>query len=274
MSATTNELTRTFSGSIPEYYDKCLGPAWFGRIAADLAQRMPQEPGGDVLEIACGTGLMTRALRERLDSRRRLVASDLSEPMLDYARGKLNELAGIEWRQADALKLPFGDGEFAVVACSLGVMFVPDRKGLFREMHRVLRPGGLLLFNVWDRVEENPCMRVYAEVLEALFPGDKELHFTLPYEMHSEDLLRELLTHGRFEPRKVEKIRIPVEGVTARDVATGQVRGTPRGLLLAKRGVDFEVAIERITAALESAGGKGTGFRATCQVKAIEAVAA
>ena len=272
MSATPDQLQRTFSGSIPAYYDKCLGPAWFDRIAADLARRVPEDPGGDVLEIACGTGLMTRPLRERLDPRRRLVASDLSAPMLDYARGKMTGLAGIEWRQADAVKLPFADGEFAVVACSLGVMFVPDRSGLFGEMHRVLQPGGMLLFNVWDRIEENTCVRVYAAVIESMFPDDEELHFRLPYEMHSERLLRDLLVQGRFETRKLEKVRIPVEGVTARDVATGQVRGSPRGLLLAKRGVDFDIVIDKVTAALEAAGGAGTSFRASGQVIAVEAV--
>jgi ubiquinone/menaquinone biosynthesis C-methylase UbiE len=273
MSATSEDLQRTFSGSIPTYYDDCLGPAWFGRIAADLAARLPGDPGGDVLEIACGTGLATRHLRERLAPGRRLVATDLSTPMLDYARGKLAHLAGIEWRQADALKLPFADGEFAAVACSLGVMFVPDRQGLFNEVRRVLAPGGLFLFSVWDRMEENTCVRVYAEVLERMFPGDKEIHFNLPYEMHSEKLLRELLAGARFEPRTIAKVPFWVENIAPRDIATGQVRGTPRGLLLAKRGVDFDDAIDKITTALEQAGGKGADFRAKGQSIAVEAIA-
>lgn len=273
MSPTSDDLQRTFSGSIPEYYDNKLGPAWFGQIAADLARRVPRDPGGDVLEIACGTGLMTRPLRERLDAKRRLVASDLSNPMLDYARAKMTDLAGIEWRHADALKLPFADGEFAAVACSLGVMFVPDRAGLFNEVRRVLRPGGVFLFNVWDRIDLNTCVRVYSEVIEGMFPGDKEIHFRLPYEMCDEDLLRALVGGARFKPPTIERVPITVEGVTARDIATGQVRGTPRGLLLAKRGVDLDVAIEKVAAALEAAGGKGTSFRARGQVIAVEAVA-
>ena len=273
MSGTQEELQRTFSGSIPTYYDNCLGRAWFGKFAANLARRLPADPGGDVLEIACGTGLMTRPLRERLGARRRLVASDLSNPMLDYARGRLSDIGGIDWRQADALKLPFTDGEFAAVVCSFGVMFVPDRKGLFNEMRRVLRPGGRLLFNVWDRIEENTCVRIYAEVIEGMFPGDTDMHFRVPYQMCSEDLLRELLAGARFEPQKIEKVRVAVEGVGARDIATGLVRGTPRGLLLAKRGVDPDVVIEKVTAVLEAAGGKGTDFRGDCQAIAVEALA-
>jgi ubiquinone/menaquinone biosynthesis C-methylase UbiE len=271
MSTTPAELQRTFSGSIPAFYDDCLGAAWFGKFAADLARRLPRDPGGPVLEIACGTGLMTRHLRERLDPRRTLVATDLSEAMLDYARGKLAGLHGIEWRQADATKLPVADGEFAAVVCSFGVMYARDRPALFAEMRRVLQPGGLLVFNVWDRVENNPCIRVSAEVIESMFPGDEDVQFRLPYEMYSEDLLRQLLRGARFEPRKIEKVRIAVEGVTAREIATGQVRGSPRGLLLAQRGVDFDVAIEKVVAALEEAGGRGPGFRSYCHAIAVEA---
>jgi hypothetical protein len=91
--------------------------------------------------------------------------------------------------------------------------------------------------------------------------------------MHSEELLRGLLADGGFKAQAIEKVHIPVEGVSARDIATGQVRGTPRGLLLAKRGVEFDAVIEKVTAALEEAGGKGVGFRGQCSVIAVEAVA-
>ena len=107
------DVKASFTGSIPEYYDSCLGPAWFDAFAVDLAQRLPVKPPGDVLEIACGTGLVTRRVRERLDPAVRLVATDLSKAMLDYARGKLSGRQGIEWREADALNLPFADASSA-----------------------------------------------------------------------------------------------------------------------------------------------------------------
>ena len=178
MSTASEDLQRTFPTGIAENYDRYLGPAWFGEIADDLARRLPADPEGDVLEVACGTGLMTRTLRSRLAPSHRLVATDLSQPMLDYARHKLADVPGIEWMKADALDLPFGDGEFAAVACSLGVMFPPDKERLFAQFRRVLRPGGLLLFNVWDRKELNTCVRVYSEVIEGMFPGDAEMQFT------------------------------------------------------------------------------------------------
>jgi SAM-dependent methyltransferase len=269
----SDELRRTFSGSIPTYYDEKLGPAWFGKVAAELAGRVPADPGGDVLEIACGTGLMTRPLRERLQPHRGLTATDLNQPMLDYAQAKLAALEGIAWRQADAAKLPFEDAQFGAVACSLGLMFVPDRKAAFGEARRVLQPGGRFVFSVWDRIEENLCVRVYADVIEGLFPGDQELRFRAPYEMHDEGTLRALLRDAGFIVHAIEKVRLPVEGVVPRDIATGQVRGTPRGLLLAQRGVDFDSVIGKVAAALEEAGGRGGAFRTHCQSIAVEAVA-
>jgi len=264
------DLKASFTGSIPEYYDSCLGPAWFDAFAADLVQRLPAKPPGDVLEIACGTGQVTRRLRERLDPALRLVATDLSKGMLDYARGKLSGRKGIEWREADATNLPFADGEFGAVVCAFGVMFVPDKKAVFREARRVLKEGGAFLFNVWDRIEENPCAATNAEVVEGLFPGDQEIRFRIPFEMHDPALLRKLLAEARFQETRIEKKRIQIDRISARSVAIGQIRGTPRSLLIEKRGVSLDQVVEKVTAALTKIGGADP-FRASAQAIMVEA---
>jgi SAM-dependent methyltransferase len=266
------DVHASFTGSIPEYYDSCLGPAWFDAFAQDLAQRLPAKPPGDVLEIACGTGLVTRRLRARLDPAVRLVATDLSKAMLDYARAKLADRRGIEWREADALKLPFGDGEFGAVVCAFGVMFVPDKAAAFREARRVLRPGGVFLFNVWDRIEENPCAAMNAQVVEGLFPGDPELRFRTPFEMHDPALLRGLLAGARFRETRIENKRIQIDRVSARSVATGQIRGTPRSLLIEKRGVSLDDVIDNVTTALAKMGGADP-LRAQANAIVVEAIA-
>lgn len=267
------DATANFTGSIPEYYDSCLGPAWFDAFAADLAQRLVARPPGDVLEIACGTGLLTRRVRERLDPALRLVATDLSKAMLDYARGKLSGLANVEWREADACRLPFGDGEFGAVLCSFGVMFVPDKQKAFREARRVLKEGGIFLFNVWDRIEENPHALANAQVIEELFPGDEEMRFRTPFEMHDFALLRRLLAGSRFREVRIEKKCIRTDGVSAHDVAVGQTRGTPRALLLEKRGANLDDVVEKVTAALARIGGADP-YRAPAQAIIVEARAA
>jgi SAM-dependent methyltransferase len=264
------DLKASFTGSIPEYYDRYLGPAWFDIFAADLARRAAPNPGGDMLEIACGTGLVTRHLRERLDPRVRLVATDLSKQMLDYARSAVGERPGLEWREADATALPFGDGEFAAVACSFGVMFVPDKPRAFREARRVLRDGGTFLFNVWDRMDTNPTAVAAAQAIEGFFPGDEEIRFRVPFEMHDEAMLRRLLDDAGFDVAGIETVRLPIGGVSARTIATGQVRGTPRGLLIEKKGVPLETAIDKVAAALERIGGADP-YRSHGQAKVVEA---
>jgi SAM-dependent methyltransferase len=264
------DVRASYTGSIPEYYDSCLGPAWFDAFGEDLVRRLPAKPAGDVLEIACGTGLVTRRLRERLDPSVRL--TDLSPAMLDYARGKLADRKGIEWREADAVKLPFGDAEFGAVVCAFGVMFVPDKQAAFREARRVLRPGGIFLFSVWDRIEENPCAAMNAQVVEGLIPGDPELGFMTPYEMHDTALLRGLLAGARFRETRIENKRIQIGRVSARSVATGQIRGTPRSLLIEKRGVPLDDVVDKVTAALAAMGGADP-LRAPANAIMVEALA-
>ena len=264
------DVRANFSGSIPEYYDSCMGAAVFEPFAEDLVRRLAARPPGDVLEIACGTGIVTRRLRERLDPAVRLVASDLSKAMLDYARRKLREPGGVEWREADACKLPFADGEFGAVVCAFGVMFVPDRQAAFREARRVLKDGGTFLFNVWDRIEEVPHGMAGAATLESFFPGDPEMRFTTPYEMHDPVLLRELLAGARFQEMRIEKKRIQVDGVSARTLATGQIRGTPRSAMIEKRGVSLDAVIDKAAEELARIGGADP-YRSHAQAVVVEA---
>lgn len=208
-----------------------------------------------MLEIACGTGLVTRRLRERVDPGLRVVATDLSAMMLGYAREKLGDGNGIEWQEADALALPFADRSFGAVVCGFGIMFVPDRQAMLREARRVLVAGGILLFNVWDRIEDNPHAAVNAAVLEAMFPGDAEMRFRTPYEMHDSGLLRRLLAGAGFRETLIETRRIAIEGADPEAIAAGQIRGTPRSALLEKRGVPLDLVIEKVAHALAAAGG-------------------
>lgn len=259
----------SFTG--PEYYHTCLGPIYFDPFAIDLVRRLPKRPPGNVLEIGCGTGLVTRRLRQHLDPALRLVATDLSKAMLDYARGKLDGHNAIEWREADALKLPFEDGAFGAVVCGFGVMFMPDRQAMLNEARRVLVEGGILLFNVWDRIEENPHAAANAEVVEALFPDDAEMRFRMPYDMHDFALLQQLLADARFRGTNIETKRITIEGADPRTIATGQIRGTPRSALIEKRGVSLELVIEKVTAALTRTG--GTPYNGYAQAVIVEALA-
>jgi ubiquinone/menaquinone biosynthesis C-methylase UbiE len=260
-----------FGGSIPEYYDSIMGPAQFEAYGAELAARLPANPGGDVLEIATGTGRVTRHLRERLDSGVKLVASDLSLAMLEVARKRLGAARNIEFHEADACKLPFKDAGFAAVVCAFGVMFVPDKPAAFREARRVLRKGGTWYFNVWDGLENNPHGRSTAEIMEALDPALKG--GAMPYLFNDRGVIERLLVGERFEKPRFEVVRIACTCPSARDFATGQIRGTPRGQLLQQKGIDVDAIIDQAAAALAKVGGSAP-FKYTAQALVIEARAA
>ncbi|MFN2646329.1 MAG: class I SAM-dependent methyltransferase [Burkholderiales bacterium] len=259
------DITADFGGSIPEYYDSILGPAQFEALAADLVRRLPVRPRGDVLELACGTGLITQRLRERIDGNFRIVATDVNEAMLAHARNKVK--GKIDWRLADAQALPFKDETFGLVVCGLGVMFVADKAKFYSEARRVLYEGGSLLFNVWDRLEVNPHAQAAAHVMETLFPGDAEMQFArVPYGYSDEATIRAHLDAARFGDVRVERVTLEVKALSARALATGQVRGTPRGTLIEKRGAKLEDVIERIGDELAQIGG-AEPFR--CEAHAI-----
>jgi SAM-dependent methyltransferase len=260
-----------FSGSIPEFYDRIMGPAHFDPFGAELARRLPARPPGDVLEVACGTGRVTRHLRERAGPDVKVVATDISKAMLDYARRKLAAAGGIEWRAADACKLPFGDAVFGAVVCAFGVMFVPDKAACFREARRVLRKGGAFLFNAWDGLENNPHGRVAADVIEALLPDDPAARFgSIPYQFNDRAAIGRLLTNSGFVPERMETVRIACTCPSAREFATGQLRGTPRSLILEERGIPVDGVIEKVAAALARVGG-AEPFRYTAQALVVEA---
>lgn len=160
-----------FGGLIPQMYQKHMVPLFFEPYATDMASRLAARPATRVLEVAAGTGVLTRALASTLAEQVTITATDLDQSMLDHA-ASLGTQRSVEWRQANALELPFPDASFDAVVCQFGVMFFPDRPKAFSEARRVLAPGGVLLFNVWDRLEENEFADTVNVTLTSMFPDN------------------------------------------------------------------------------------------------------
>jgi len=247
----------SFGGSIPERYDRYLGPALFEPYARDLAARLPKS-AKRVLEVACGTGIVTKALREAMPAGATLVATDLSEGMVAFARGRLTASSGIEFRPADACALPFADASFDAVACQFGIMFVPDKAVAFREARRVLAPGGTFLFSVWDSLERNPLSKIAQATVESLFPKDPPPFYKIPFGFYDAQAIRGLMDGAGFTQVAMQVVDFRTKSPSARDFAAGLVTGTPMANAIAERGgITAEQVAERVASALEEQYGKG-----------------
>jgi SAM-dependent methyltransferase len=247
-----------FAGSIPALYDRHLGPLLFEPYARDLVERMTDLEAGRVLETAAGTGIVTAVLAERMPTGVLLVATDLNQAMVDYAATK-PALKRAELRQADALKLPFPDGAFDVVLCQFGVMFFPDRVAGYREMRRVLKPGGRFMFNVWDSLAHNPIPRTVVDALAARYPQNPPRFLArTPHGHHDPAVIRRELGEAGFPSPVIATVTLTSRAPSPRDPAIGFCQGTPmRGEIEAVDPSGLEAATTTATAAVREAFGPG-----------------
>ena len=219
---------KLFAGSIPEIYDRFLVPLIFESYALDLAVRVSKTAPREILETAAGTGVLTRALAAQLPANVRIVATDLNQPMLDLAKRGQSDNGRIEWKQADALALPFKDQSFDAVACQFGVMFFPDKVAGYKEALRSLKPGGHFFFNVWDRISENDFADVVTDALAAYFPNDPPRFMArTPHGYHDVERIREELNTAGFTKVSVEAVDARSKAPSPLDPAVAYCQGTP-----------------------------------------------
>ena len=256
MSANTD---RAFAGSIPQLYERYLVPLIFEPYAADLAKRAVHRAPSRVLEIAAGTGVVTRKLAATLAPAVPIVATDLNQPMLDQAAAS-GTSRPVEWRTADAMQLPFADAEFDLVVCQFGVMFFQNKPNAFAEAKRVLRPGGALLFNVWDRIEQNEFADTATAALATMFPSDPPRFMVrTPHGYHDVATISQHLASGGFaRAPQCSTLAERSRAASPRDPAIAYCQGTPLRSEIEARGAarlgEATDVVERAIAARFGAG--------------------
>ena len=249
-------IDKVFSGSIPKMYQALMVPLIFEPYAADMADRVAEISPSRVLEIACGTGVVTRALDEALDDDATIVATDLNAAMIEEARSQ-GTRREVEWRTADAMTLPFPDASFDCVVCQFGAMFFPGKAHAFAEARRVLSPGGVYLFNVWDRIEDNDFAHVIAQALAKMFPKDPPRFMErTPHGYHDAAVIRRDLAGGGFPEADIETLAARSVARTAIDPAIAYCQGTPWRSEIEARG-SLEEATQASARAIESRFGAG-----------------
>jgi ubiquinone/menaquinone biosynthesis C-methylase UbiE len=223
-----SDRDKVFDGSIPRLYETYLVPLIFEPYAAELKKRIEAMKISRLLELAAGTGVVTRALAAIGNEAMSIVATDLNQAMLDEA-ASLGTPRAVQWQQADAMALPFPDAHFDAVVCQFGVMFFPDKSKAFAETRRVLKPGGVFIFNVWDRISENEFADTVTLALETVFPKDPPRFLArTPHGYHSRSIIERDLAKGGFtRPSRIATVTARSRAASADVPAIAYCQGTP-----------------------------------------------
>ncbi|MGE0362923.1 MAG: class I SAM-dependent methyltransferase [Vicinamibacterales bacterium] len=224
---TTPNSDKAFTGSVPHVYETHLVPLLFEDYADDMVRRVAAAAPVRILELAAGTGVVTRRLAKALPEAS-IVATDVNQAMLDEAAA-VGTPRPVEWRQADATSLPFADGSFDAVVCQFGVMFFPDKATAHGEVWRVLAPGGLYVFSVWDRLDANEFADLVHEAVAAVFPENPPRFLArAPYGYFDLAVVRRDLAAGGFTAAPhIETIALRSRAPSPRGPAMGYCQGSP-----------------------------------------------
>lgn len=231
------ETSPTFVGTVPEFYERCLGPVMFSGYAAEMARRVAARAPKTILETAAGTGAVTRAMLAALPTSVHITATDLSADMLQWASRALGAHDRVTLRQTDAQALAVPDAAFDCMVCQFGVMFYPDKDQSFREAHRVLKPGGHYLFSFWDGLEYNPFARIRTAFLREALSETLPPNVDEPFTYRIDAAKASLLAAG-FDDIEASVIRMTREIADPEQFAVGHIRGTSVSGAFAATGAD------------------------------------
>jgi ubiquinone/menaquinone biosynthesis C-methylase UbiE len=244
---------KVFAGSVPELYERLLVPLIFESYAHDLAARVFVPEPRRILETAAGTGVLTRALAARHSGSLEIIATDLNQPMLDEGRTRLSD-PRVQWKQADALALPFAAQSFDVVACQFGAMFFPNKIQAYKEAYRVLKPSGHFFFNVWDEISANEFADVVTQALATLFPHDPPRFLArTPHSYHDVMRIQQELRAAGFSNISCDAVERVSTAASPRAPAVAYCQGTPlRNEIEARDSSRLEEATKFAANALQS----------------------
>lgn len=250
---------KVFAGSIPAIYERCMVPMIFEPYAQDMAARVARLRPKRILEIAAGTGVVTRAMAASLGADVEIVATDLNQPMLDAAASLQPSGGKVTFQQADAQALPFEAESFDAVVCQFGAMFFPDKPLAYREACRVLKPGGTYLVAVWDKIATNEFVTVVSKVLASRFAADPPRFMErTPHGYYDTDAIIGVVKAAGFSEVTAEAVDKTSKAKSALDAATGYCQGNPlRNEIEAREPGGLQAVTEAVAAALAARFGSG-----------------
>jgi ubiquinone/menaquinone biosynthesis C-methylase UbiE len=240
------------SGNAAEVYERQLVPVMLAPWAPKLIDLAEVQPGLHVLDVACGTGVVTRLAAERVGSTGRVVGLDINAAMLSVARG-LPPVSGasVEWLEASALEIPLPDSSFDAVLCQHGLQQFPDRPTALREMRRVLVPGGRLALCVWSQIEGSPGMAALAKALGRHVGAEAAANRRAPFALGDAVHLRALVEDAGFRDVDVRTMVETARFPSPEALVAYQLGATPLSTIGAVTEVAEQAVAEDVRAALQ-----------------------
>ena len=253
---TSDPQTWQVEASAAELYEHYLVRAVTLPWAVDLVDRVGLARGDQVLDVACGTGVVARVAAGRVGDRGRVVGLDLNRGMLEVAQAKagVSDGASIEWVEGSAAALPFDDAEFGIVLCQLGLQFFEDRLGALTEMRRVLFEAGRLGLSVFTSIERNPAAHALSDALDRHLAEGASLAKRSEHSLPAADELRDVCIAAGFVGVRIETVGRMVRFPSAEEWVRIQFVATPlRSLLEGREPSDQQGVVDRVSADVRDA---------------------
>jgi SAM-dependent methyltransferase len=233
-----------FNGQIPQQYQDVLTPFLFDGFSQDLINRTDFTNVRHALELASGTGSVTKYLLKNLPSDAHLIATDLEADMLDIARQQIQS-PNLSYDVVDMTQIPYSDEQFDLIVCQFGLMLVADKQQALSEMYRVLKKGGQLVFSVWGDIEANPVWDISGKVIAGFLGGNPMLQNPGPFSMSNPALTLGLLEKAGFKNSMASKVHQLGTIENAAQAAAGFIEGLPVFMAISKKDPALVPAIKQ-----------------------------
>jgi len=233
----------TYSGNAAENYERFFVPAIGGPVAEDLIEAAQLIPGERVLDVGCGTGVVTRKAAEKVTSAGEVAGLDVNSSMLAVAREITPKGVAVDWYEASAEAIPLPDDSFDVVLCQMSLQFMPGRLSALREMRRVLEPGGRLVLNVPGPTP--PLFENFADALTKHINPEAAPFVHAVFSLNDVDEIRQLARSAGFRQVNVSRDMKPLRLPSAEDFMWEYIHSTPLVNAVAQGTDEQRLALQR-----------------------------
>lgn len=232
-------------GNAPLAYDTHIVDVFLRDYSRRLVEIAAIKPGDRVLDVACGTGVVTQLVANKIGSAGQVVGFDLNAGMLARAKDSRETAVAIEWRLGNATDMPFGDATFDCVICQHGLQFIPNKAAAVSEMHRVLADRGRIVISVWRSIEHCPWQAAIADALDRNMGHEQATQIRSAFNFGDADQLKQVIVTAGFRDVEVRIERETIRHASVAEYVPGYISATPVAAAVA--GLDREAQEKIIT---------------------------